>query len=91
LKNENLKLNSDIKVIRNDHFELASSIEYLEHQNNQLNKENFTLKDIIYGKQTNKEVKFRAKIESEVQNTSRNPEYVVTETSKYRESPFRIN
>ena len=50
LKNENLKLNSDIKVIRNDHFELASSIEYLEHQNNQLNKENLTLKDIIYGK-----------------------------------------
>ena len=58
MKNENLKLNSDIKVIRNEHNEMAHSIYSLESRNQELQRENLTLKDMVYDK--NQVVSFRA-------------------------------
>jgi uncharacterized protein YdcH (DUF465 family) len=48
LKNENLKLNSDIRVIRNEHNEMSHSIYSLENKNQDLIRENVTLKDMVY-------------------------------------------
>ena len=50
LNDENLKLNSDIKVIRVEHSEMLHTIHSLEDKNNRLVDENVTLKDIIYKK-----------------------------------------
>ena len=49
LNDENLKLNSDIKVIRVEHSEMLHTIHTLESKNDKLVQENITLKDMIYG------------------------------------------
>ena len=52
LRDENLKLNTDVKIIRNEHTELLHTVHKLEHTNEQLIKENLTLKDILYQKKS---------------------------------------
>jgi len=47
LKNENLKLNADIKIIRNEHNEMAQSIFSLETKNMELTKENRALQEMV--------------------------------------------
>ena len=48
LQSENIKLTSDIKVIRNEHTEMVHSVYKLEKKNEALVSENLTLKDMIY-------------------------------------------
>ena len=45
MKDENLKLNTDIRVIRNEHSEMAHTVYKLEQKNLSLVKENQGLKD----------------------------------------------
>ena len=48
LKDENLKLNTDIKVIRTEHNQMIHTVRKLDQTNKELVKENLTLKDILY-------------------------------------------
>lgn len=48
LRDENLKLNTDVKIIRSEHSELLHNVHKLGHKNEQLIQENLTLKDILY-------------------------------------------
>jgi uncharacterized coiled-coil DUF342 family protein len=48
LRDENLKLNTDVKVIRTEHNDVLYTVRKLETKNQQLIKENLTLKDILY-------------------------------------------
>ena len=50
LKDENLKLSTDIKVIRSEHSEMAHTIYSLEQKNLGLVKENYILKDQLGSK-----------------------------------------
>ena len=50
MKNENLKLNSDMTIIKKEHQEMSNLIIDLEKKNNELIHENMTLKDILYSK-----------------------------------------
>ena len=48
LKDENLKLSTDIKVIRSEHTGMLHTVRKLEEKNQHLVTENLTLKDILY-------------------------------------------
>lgn len=48
LTNENLKLTSDMKVISDEHSGVVHKVRNLEKKNEELSRENITLKDIIY-------------------------------------------
>ena len=48
LKDENLKLTTDIKVIRSEHTGMLHTVRKLEEKNQHLVTENLTLKDILY-------------------------------------------
>ena len=49
LQDENIKLNSDIKVIRTEHSEMLHTVYSLEKKNVSLTKENQILKDMLNG------------------------------------------
>ena len=50
LQDENTVLNADVKVIRNEHSEMVHKVYDLEKKNQSLVHENLTLKDLLYGR-----------------------------------------
>ena len=54
LQNQNVKLNSDITVIRAEHSEMMHTVYQVEQKNQELVKENLTLKDMIYKRKTDR-------------------------------------
>jgi len=55
LQDENTVLNADVKVIRNEHSEMVHKVFDLEKKNSSLLHENVTLKDLLYGRATERQ------------------------------------
>jgi septal ring factor EnvC (AmiA/AmiB activator) len=49
LRIENVKLNTDVKIIRNEHSEILHSLYTLEKKNSHLQQENQVLKRLVSG------------------------------------------